>query len=97
MTARKLLDRYGLLDLTEHQNRVFQQGSPTALKLQYPLKPLSYQSQSAGYNLLLLVVDDLGNETQQNKMTALNDFKAISTQFTNHYSAGLRNDTALFG
>ncbi len=23
MTARKLLDRYGLLDLTEHQNRVF--------------------------------------------------------------------------
>ena len=97
LTARKLLDKYGLLDLTEHQNRVFQQGSPTALKLQYPLKPLSYQDQGVGYNLLLLVVDDLGNESQQSKMSALNDFKQISTQFTNHYTAGLRNDTALFG
>ncbi|MGO2347457.1 MAG: sulfatase-like hydrolase/transferase, partial [Providencia sp.] len=26
-----------------------------------------------------------------------NDFKQISTQFTNHYTTGLRNDTALFG
>ncbi|WP_272659901.1 LPS biosynthesis-modulating metalloenzyme YejM, partial [Providencia sp. PROV112] len=97
MTARKLLDRYGLLDLTEHQNRVFQQGSPTALKLNYPLKPLSYYDQGADYNLLLLVIDDLGNKSQQDSMGALNEFKEISTQFTNHYTAGLRNDTALFG
>ncbi|MEQ5402900.1 LPS biosynthesis-modulating metalloenzyme YejM [Providencia rettgeri] len=97
MTARKLLDRYGLLDLTEHQNRVFQQGSPTALKLNYPLKPLSYYDQGADYNLLLLVIDDLGDKSQQDSMGALNEFKEISTQFTNHYTAGLRNDTALFG
>lgn len=97
MTARKLLDRYGLLDLTEHQNRVFQQGSPTALKLNYPLKPLSYYDQGSGYNLLLLVIDDLGNKSQQDSMDALNEFKSISTQFTNHYTTGLRNDTALFG
>lgn len=97
MTARKLLDRYGLLDLTEHQNRVFQQGSPTALKLNYPLKPLSYYDQGSGYNLLLLVIDDLGDKSQQDSMNALNEFKAISTQFTNHYTTGLRNDTALFG
>ncbi|MGJ7975806.1 LPS biosynthesis-modulating metalloenzyme YejM [Providencia hangzhouensis] len=97
MTARKLLDRYGLLDLTEHQNRVFQQGSPTALKLNYPLKPLSYYDQGADYNLLLLVIDDLGDKSQQDSMRALNEFKEISTQFTNHYTAGLRNDTALFG
>ena len=97
MTARKLLDRYGLLDLTEHQDRVFQQGSPTALKLNYPLKPLSYYDQGADYNLLLLVIDDLGDKSQQDSMGALNEFKEISTQFTNHYTAGLRNDTALFG
>ncbi|MFB9996648.1 LPS biosynthesis-modulating metalloenzyme YejM [Providencia rustigianii] len=97
MTARKLLDRYGLLDLTEHQNRVFQQGSPTALKLQYPLKPLSYQDQGTGYNLLLVVVDDLGNERQQKQMRSLQEFKDISSQFTNHYTTGLRNDTSLFG
>ncbi|MEQ4675486.1 LPS biosynthesis-modulating metalloenzyme YejM [Providencia vermicola] len=97
MTARKLLDRYGLLDLTEHQNRVFQHGSPTALKLNYPLKPLSYYDQGTGYNLLLLVVDDLGNEAQQTTMSSLNSFREMSTQFTNHYTAGLRDDTALFG
>lgn len=97
MTARKLLDKYGLLDLSEHQNRVFQQGSPTALKLQYPLKPLSYYDQGIGYNLLLVVVDDLGDKTQQNSMSSLVDFKGISTEFTNHYTTGLRNDTALFG
>lgn len=97
LTARKLLDKYGLLDLTAHQNRVFQQGSPTALKLQYPLKPLSYQDQGIGYNLLLLVVDDLGDVSQQSQMSSLKEFKDISTQFTNHYTSGLRNDTALFG
>lgn len=97
MTARKLLDRYGLLDLTEHQNRVFQQGSPTALKLQYPLKPLSYYDQGMGYNLLLVVVDDLGDKTQQNNMSSLKSFKEMSTDFTNHYTTGLRNDSALFG
>lgn len=97
MTARKLLDKYGLLNLTEHQNRVFQQGSPTALKLNYPLKPLSYYDQGAGYNLLLLVIDDLGDKSQQDSMNSLNAFKKISTQFTNHYTTGLRNDTALFG
>ncbi|HGN3508337.1 TPA: LPS biosynthesis-modulating metalloenzyme YejM [Providencia stuartii] len=97
MTARKLLDKYGLLDLSEHQNRVFQQGSPTALKIQYPLKPLSYYDQGMGYNLLLVVVDDLGNKTQQNSMSSLKSFKEMSTEFTNHYTTGLRNDTALFG
>ncbi|MEQ4690562.1 LPS biosynthesis-modulating metalloenzyme YejM [Providencia manganoxydans] len=97
MTARKLLDRYGLLDLSEHQNRVFQQGSPTALKLQYPLKPLSYYDQGMGYNLLLVVVDNLGDKTQQNNMSSLKAFKEMSTDFTNHYTTGLRNDSALFG
>lgn len=76
---------------------MFQQGSPTALKLQYPLKPLSYQDQGTGYNLLLLVVDDLGDVSQQSQMSSLKEFKDISTQFTNHYTSGLRNDTALFG
>ncbi len=97
MTARKLLDRYGLLNLTEYQQRLFLQGSPTAQHLQYPLKPLKYQDQGQGYNLLLLVADNLGSATEQQQMPALQAFKNISVQFNQHYSSGIKNDTALFG
>ncbi len=97
MTARKFLDRYGLINLNEYQQRLFQQGSPTAPKLQYPLNPLKYQDQGEGYNLLLLVVDDLNNSEQSDDLPALHAFKQNSVQFNQHYTTGIKDETSQFG
>ena len=97
MTARKFLERYGYLDQAEYQRKIQQEGNPSALSIEYPLKPLSYQKQTAKYNLLLLVVDNLGYQDTIQDIPALNDFKAISTQFNQHLSAGMQNQRALFG
>ncbi|MDX7985731.1 DUF3413 domain-containing protein [Xenorhabdus sp. 12] len=97
MTARKFLEKHGLLDHQEYQRRVDQQGNPTALGVDYPLNKLSYQDSGRGYNLLLLVVDELDNQDILNNMPALEQFAKSNIQFTQHFSTGIHNDTALFG
>lgn len=57
MTAQKFLERYGYLDQAEYQRKIQQEGNPSALSIEYPLKPLSYQNkhQSIIYCCLLLI------------------------------------------
>lgn len=38
MTARRFLERHGLLDAQEYQRRLIQQGDPEAVAVEYPLK-----------------------------------------------------------
>ncbi|MDX7992592.1 LPS biosynthesis-modulating metalloenzyme YejM [Xenorhabdus littoralis] len=97
MTARKFLEKHGLLDHQEYQRRMNQQGNPAALSVNYPLNNLSYQDSGRGYNLLLLVVDGLNNQDITNGMPALEHFAKNNIQFTQHFSTGIYNDTALFG
>lgn len=96
MTARKFLERYGYLDQAEYQRKIQQEGNPSALSIEYPLKPLSYQKQVPKYNLLLLVVNNLGYQDTIEGMPILNTVKAISTQFNQHLSASIQNQRALF-
>ncbi|MGP1924732.1 MAG: LPS biosynthesis-modulating metalloenzyme YejM [Arsenophonus sp. NEOnobi-MAG3] len=96
MTARKFLERYGYLDKMEYQRKIQQEGNPSALSIEYPLKPLSYKKQTPKYNLLLLVVNNLSYQNITEDMPALNAVKAISTQFNQHLSAGIQNQRALF-
>ncbi|MCC8367538.1 LPS biosynthesis-modulating metalloenzyme YejM [Xenorhabdus sp. PB61.4] len=98
MTARKFLEKHGLLDKNEYQRRISQQGNPAALTIEYPLNNLSYRDSGRGYNLLLLVVDSLDNgDITANKMPFLEHFTKSNIQFTQHFSTGMKNDTALFG
>ncbi|MDE9461609.1 LPS biosynthesis-modulating metalloenzyme YejM [Xenorhabdus bovienii] len=97
MTARKFLEKHGLLDQQEYQRRMNQQGNPAALTVEYPLNGLSYQDNRQGYNLLLLVVDGLDNKDITSAMPSLERFTQNNIQFTQHFSTGIQNDTALFG
>ncbi|PHM33080.1 LPS biosynthesis-modulating metalloenzyme YejM [Xenorhabdus innexi] len=98
MTARKFLEKHGLLNKTEYQRRINQQGNPAALTIEYPLNNLSYRDSGRGYNLLLLVVDSLDNsDITANTMPFLERFTKSNIQFTQHFSTGMKNDTALFG
>ncbi|MDR0218044.1 MAG: LPS biosynthesis-modulating metalloenzyme YejM [Enterobacteriaceae bacterium] len=98
MTARRFLEKHGLLDSQEYQRRINQQGNPAALSIEYPLNDLSYRDSGRGYNLLLLVVDGLGNtDITTDKMPFLESFAKNNIQFTQHFSTGMQNDTALFG
>ncbi|WP_036772525.1 LPS biosynthesis-modulating metalloenzyme YejM [Photorhabdus australis] len=97
MTARKFLEKHGLLDQKEYQRRIMQQGDPAALSVEYPLNNLTYQDQGSGYNLLILVVDGLDNKDITENMPVLSRFKETSIQFNQHFSTGIQNDTALFG
>ncbi|TDB56179.1 LPS biosynthesis-modulating metalloenzyme YejM [Photorhabdus luminescens] len=97
MTARKFLEKHGLLDQQEYQRRLMQQGDPAALTVEYPLNDLTYQDKGSGYNLLILVVDKLDNRDITENMPVLSHFRETNIQFNQHFSTGIQNDTALFG
>ncbi|CDG20931.1 Inner membrane protein yejM [Xenorhabdus poinarii G6] len=97
MTARKFLEKHGLLNHQEFQRRINQQGDPAALSVNYPLNKLSYRETDRHYNLLLLVVDGLDNQDIIRDMPALAHFAQNNIRFTHHFSTGLRDNAALFG
>ncbi|GAA3600623.1 LPS biosynthesis-modulating metalloenzyme YejM [Gibbsiella greigii] len=97
MTARKFLEKHGLLDQQEYERRLMQQGNPEAVTVEYPLSDLSYRDKGSGYNLLMIVVDSVRNQDMAQDMPALTRFAQENVHFMNHYSSGNRPDTGLFG
>lgn len=96
MTARKFLERHGFINESEYEQRVLREGNPTAQSITYPLSPLSYYKEASSYNLLMIVVDGLGNEAMQD-LPSLQQFANNNVSFSHHYSSGINNDAALFG
>jgi membrane-anchored protein YejM (alkaline phosphatase superfamily) len=43
MTARRFLEKHGLLDAQDYQRRLVEQGAPEAVSVQYPLSDLRYR------------------------------------------------------
>lgn len=97
MTARKFLEKHGLLDAQAYQNRLIEQGNPEALSVEYPLNDISFRDAGSGYNLLMIVVDGLHASTTAKDMPALSEFARQNVSFNQHYSSGNRVDTGLFG
>jgi len=97
MTARRFLERHGLLDAQEYQRRLVQQGDPEALSVQYPLSDITFRDAGTRHNLLVLTVDGLNNGTLDNALPSLNHFASENVRFTQHYSAGLQPEKGLFG
>ncbi|WP_145500297.1 DUF3413 domain-containing protein, partial [Yersinia bercovieri] len=48
MTARKFLEKHGLLDQQEYQRRLMEQGTPDALAVEYPLNPITFSDKGSG-------------------------------------------------
>ncbi|MBV4411955.1 LPS biosynthesis-modulating metalloenzyme YejM [Enterobacteriaceae bacterium YMB-R22] len=97
MTARRFLEKHGLLDGQEYQRRLVEQGNPEALAVQYPLGELSYGDTGNDYNVLLITVDGLNYSRMAQTMPALTQFADENVSFTQHMSAGNSSDNGIFG
>lgn len=97
MTARRFLEKHGLLDGQEYQRRLVEQGSPEALSVQYPLGDLSYGDLGSRYNVLLVTVDGLNYSRMEKTMPQLSQFASENVNFTQHMSSGNSADNGIFG
>ncbi|WP_313688279.1 LPS biosynthesis-modulating metalloenzyme YejM [Pantoea sp.] len=97
MTARRFLERHGLLDAQAYQQRLVQQGDPEALSVQYPLSDITFRDGGTRHNLLVLTVDGLNNANVEKALPSLNQFATDNVRFTQHYSAGNQPEKGLFG
>lgn len=97
MTARKFLEKHGLLDPQEYERRLVQQGDPDAVAVEYPLSGLNYSDKGSGYNLLMIVVNGIRAKDMAQDMPNLSHFAQENIRFNDHYSSGNHADTGLFG
>ncbi|HDO7536768.1 TPA: cardiolipin transport protein PbgA [Escherichia coli] len=97
MTARRFLEKHGLLDAQEYQRRLIEQGNPHAVSVQYPLSELRYRDMGTGQNVLLITVDGLNYSRFEKQMPALAGFAEQNISFTRHMSSGNTTDNGIFG
>ncbi|MCF4047911.1 LPS biosynthesis-modulating metalloenzyme YejM [Escherichia coli] len=97
MTARRFLEKHGLLDAQEYQRRLIEQGNPDAVSVQYPLSELRYRDMGTGQNVLLITVDGLNYSRFEKQMPALAVFAEQNISFTRHMSSGNTTDNGIFG
>lgn len=97
MTARRFLEKHGLLDAQEYQRRLIEQGNPEAVSVQYPLSDLNYRDMGRGQNVLLITVDGLNYSRFEKQMPALAAFASQNVSFTQHMSSGNTADAGIFG
>lgn len=97
MTARRFLEKHGLLDAQDYQRRLVEQGNPEAVSVQYPLSDLRYLDMGSGQNVLLVTVDGLNYARYEKQMPQLASFAGQNVNFTQHMSAGNSADNGYFG
>jgi membrane-anchored protein YejM (alkaline phosphatase superfamily) len=97
MTARRFLEKHGLLDAQEYQRRLVQQGNPEAVSVAYPLSDIKFRDAGAGHNLLIITVDGLNEATLTKALPNLARFSAENVRFSQHFTAGNTPDSGLFG
>lgn len=97
MTARRFLEKHGLLDAQEYQRRLIEQGNPDAVSVQYPLSELRYRDMGTGQNVLLITVDGLNYSRFEKQMPALAGFAEQNISFTRHMSSGNTTGNGIFG
>ncbi len=97
MTARKFLEKHGLLDATEYERRLVQQGNPGAASVAYPLGDITFSDRGTRQNLLVLTVDGLNQASMAKNLPALNQFADENVHFSQHFSSGETSDAGLFG
>ncbi|SFU03797.1 hypothetical protein SAMN05192562_104129 [Kosakonia arachidis] len=97
MTARRFLEKHGLLNAQDYQRRLVEQGNPEAVSVQYPLSDLRYADMGSGQNVLLITVDGLNYSRYEKQMPQLASFAQQNINFTQHMSSGNTADNGYFG
>ncbi|MCX8961546.1 DUF3413 domain-containing protein [Erwinia psidii] len=97
MTARRFLEKHGLLDAQEYQRRLVEQGNPEAVSVAYPLNNITFRDGGTRNNLLVITVDGLNEATLAKSLPHLTQFANDNLNFTQHFSAGSSSDSGLFG
>lgn len=97
MTARRFLERHGLLDAQEYQRRLVHQGNPEAVSVAYPLNDITFRDSGTRNNLLIVTVDGLNEATMPASLPNLTQFANNNVRFTQHFSTGSSADGGLFG
>ncbi|VTN10479.1 Inner membrane protein yejM [Raoultella terrigena] len=97
MTARRFLGETRPAGRADYQRRLVEQGAPEAVSVQYPLSDLRYRDLGAGYNVLLITVDNLNYSRFEKNMPELAGFAKDSVNFTQHMSSGNSTDNGIFG
>jgi membrane-anchored protein YejM (alkaline phosphatase superfamily) len=97
LTARKFLEKHGLLDKQSYENQLTQEGRPEAIAVEYPLGDITFSDKGANYNLLLIVVDGIHVGSLAQTMPELNRFAEQNLRFNQHFSTGNQQDTGLMG
>ncbi|MBP2846460.1 LPS biosynthesis-modulating metalloenzyme YejM [Dickeya oryzae] len=96
MTARRFLEKHGLLNAQEYERRLALQGNPDAVSVEYPLSDISFRDAGSGYNLLLVVMDSVPDQDTPHSMPNLAHFAEENVRFSNYFSAGTQQDGGLF-
>lgn len=96
LTARHLLNRYGLLDERDYQEKLMIQGNPFSIAIEYPLASLQYKTKKKKYNLLMIVVDGIRNQDMDKDMPYLTQLSTNYLRFNRHYSSGNNNEMSTF-
>lgn len=97
MTARRFLEKHGLLDAQEYQRRLMQQGNPEALSVAYPLSDIRFSDSGSGQNLLVITIDGLDQASLPKALPQLARFGEENVRFSQHFTAGTSPDSGLFG
>lgn len=97
MTARRFLEKHGLLDAQEYQRRLVQQGNPEAVSVAYPLSDIRFRDAGSGQNLLIVTLDGLNQASMAKALPGLSRFGEENVRFSQHFTAGSSPDSGLFG
>ncbi|MFK8258147.1 LPS biosynthesis-modulating metalloenzyme YejM [Erwinia sp. AnSW2-5] len=97
MTARRFLEKHGLLDAQEYQRRLVQQGNPEAVSVAYPLSDITFSDKGTRNNLLVITVDGLNEASMAKSLPNLTRFAESNVRFSQHFSSGSTEDSGLFG
>lgn len=97
MTARRFLEKHGLLDAQEYQRRLVQQGNPEAVSVAYPLNNITFSDKGTLNNLLVITVDGLNEASMAKSLPNLMSFADDNMRFSQHFSSGRSEDSGLFG
>ncbi|PWC10336.1 hypothetical protein B4923_16440 [Brenneria roseae subsp. americana] len=96
MTARRFLEKHGLLDAQEYQRRLSQQGNPEAMTVEYPLNDITFHDSGSGYNLLMVIINNEQINGIPNDMPNLSRFAEQNIRFSDHYDSGTQPNAGLF-
>lgn len=92
MTARRFLEKHGLLDAQEYQRRLALQGNPEAITVEYPLNDITFRDGGSGYNLLIVVADRI----RLDSMPTLAGIAEENIRLGDHYNASPNPQSSLF-